>query len=766
MSPMTLHSTSRFPRRITLVAVTLLLAGMADVRRLEAHTAHPNPGGGTAGLPENATTTLISPLLTPFVDALPIPGRATPARTTNGYCVPVLPDLCFSGPLEVYDMPMLRITNHQFHSSLPPMEVWGYAGQYPGPTIEAKVGEPLLVNWINSLTNNEGKYPYWLRADTNLFHGGAASGVSGQAIRTVVHLHGAAVLPRYDGYPTNWFLPGESDQYFYGNVDFNADGQTLWYHDHAIGVTANNVYAGLAGFYLVRAEGYDERMGIRLPSGPHEIPLVFQDRDFAVTTWSENGVIRSETNLYNAGLPWHHYAVVNGKVTPYLEVEPRPYRFRILNGTNFRALALRMAMTQVDGSAFPTNVVPPSAPTFQVIGNEDGYLRSPATHVQRIATMPGERVDVVVDFSSFAGSLYTNITIQNAFGAGGNNADVVGAPFITNLMQFRVSLPLSTNGTPVVTIPQVLATNWVTTESLVSLAMTNRPVTLDLLDPTGTVPFQGPPFNLATPAYPFALINMRGFHEPITEFPQAGDIEVWEIVNLSKEAHPFHVHLLDFRVVNRQRFASDRTTLTTPWGGDPNVPPVMVGKYIIDRLAGTLQPLTAYLSINPNDLIPPQPFETGPKDVVRAAPFAVTRIVMQWPTNAMFYNTPSARSGDPSTHGRFIYHCHILDHEDNDMMRPLQLRPPWQPTLGLFNLGTPTTNAFNAFVLGYPYRLNQQYTLETTASLGTPQWTSVAGPRPTLDIPRSLWLLEPPDSQDPSRFYRILPVLPVPPVIP
>ncbi|MBL9129079.1 MAG: multicopper oxidase domain-containing protein, partial [Verrucomicrobiales bacterium] len=474
--------TSRIPHIAATVMAGCLLLAALDPRNLLAHTStsgHPGMIDDPTYLPAGATTVVITPNLTLFKDALPVPQVLRPSRQTNGYRVPVDTNLHYAGPLDVYDIPMLE-TNHQFHTDLPPIKVWGYAGQYPGPTIEAKVGVPILVNWINQLTNNDGMYPYWLLADPLLFHQGHTSSVPPQAIRTVVHLHGAAVLPRYDGYPTNWFLSGESDEYFYPNIDLNSDGQTLWYHDHAIGVTANNVYAGLAGFYLTRNEAYDAALGIRLPSAPYEIPLVFQDRDFAVTTWTNNGVVLVETNLcINQVPPWHTYPVVNGKIAPYLPVEPRPYRFRILNGTGFRSYALQMLVTDAQGNVL-TNAGTPPAPQFTVIGNEDGYLHH-ATNVSRIATMPGERVDVVVDFSPYTNLAYPYITVVNAFGngLGGTGADVVGPPFITNLMQFRVNLPLSTAIPTTMNIPSPLVTNWVDTETMRSNAVRHRSIELD-----------------------------------------------------------------------------------------------------------------------------------------------------------------------------------------------------------------------------------------------------------------------------------------------
>lgn len=756
---------SRIPHVAATVMVGCLLLAAVDPRNLLAHTTggHTGAGADPTVLPAGATTVVLNLVLTNFKDALPIPAVLQRSRQTQNYRVPVDTNLVYPGPLDVYDIPMLE-TNHWFHADLPPVKVWGYAGQYPGPTIEAKVGVPIVVHWINSLTNNDGQYPYWLLADPLLFHGGHESGLPEQAIRTVVHLHGAAVLPRYDGYPTNWFVAGESDEYFYANIDLNSDGQTLWYHDHAIGVTANNVYAGLAGFYLVRNAEYDAARGILLPSGAYEIPLVFQDRDFAVTTWTNNnGVIQVETNLCsdpNLVAPWHTYPVVNGKIAPYLAVEPRPYRFRILNGAGFRSLALQMLMTDAAGNVL-TNADVPTAPVFTVVGNEDGYLQY-ATNVSRIATMPGERVDVVVDFSSYTNAAYPYVTVVNAFGGnlGGDSADVVGPPYITNLMQFRVNLALSPTVPTNMSIPSPLVTNWISTETLLAHAVRHRSIELDLSIAAGVnVPFQGGQFNPTNGGYPFALINLTHFREPITELPHAGDVEVWDIVNLSDEAHPLHVHLLDFRVVDRQRLASDTNSRTTPWNENPKTPPVMVTNYINDRIAKKLLPLTNYLSLAPKDLKTARPFETGPKDVVRAAPFAVTRIVMQWPTNEIFYTTPSAKSGDRSTDGRFIYHCHILDHEDNDMMRPLQVKPPWQPDVDLLSSPDINPGGFNHFAIAYDHRPNQTYAVEWAADIRSPNWSPV-GTSPTLDLPNSRWLVVPESSTDPRRFYRVRGLLP------
>lgn len=193
----------------------------------------------------------------------------------------------------------------------------------------------------------------------------------------------------------------------------------------------------------------------------------------------------------------------------------------------------------------------------------------------------------------------------------------------------------------------------------------------------------------------------------------------------------------------------------------PEAPAVRNKNYINDRRAQSLKPLVNYLSLNPADLQVAQAFESGPKDVVRAAPYAVTRIVMQWPTNSMFYNTPSARSGDPATDGRYIFHCHILDHEDSDMMRPLQVKPPWQFTHTAFPTDTVDLDGDPQFQLAYPYRLNQKYRVEATTDLRTPNWRVIPGTGAVLDNPKSRFLLTLPAKGD-LEFYRVSPVLPQP----
>ena len=675
--------------------------------------AHVQTGGG------HQTGQVVPPAVTnlaPFIDPLPIPRTARPARIRSSFALPWNPNIVVTNVAE-YDMPMTQF-KHRFHSHLPEVDVWGYDGSYPGPTIRATTNVPVLVNWINRLPASYTNTT-WLVANTN-FHG-----VENQDVRTVVHLHGAATLPRYDGYPTDDFKSGFSDTYLYNNYDLNGDGETLWYHDHAIGVTANNVYAGLEGFYLLTSPGFEENHD--LPKDDYEIPLVLQDRDIQM---DENG-----TNLLyqSDAWPYHYLGVVNGVVTPYLEVEPRPYRFRVLNGANQRTFGLALQFT----NQVQTNTLP-----FYVIGTEDGFLQKTAT-VNGVNLMSGERIDLIMDFSAYGGS---NLTLINTVLGPGSNALEPSAPAIPNLMQFRVTRTWTgSNAIPGVLVP---ANEWTTTTNLVDRATVTREITLDL---TSEVPFPGSPFQTNAP-FPFALLNLAFFEDAITEKPRAGQTEIWSFINLSPDAHPIHVHLLDFRVLDRTRFRgvfSNPVNFTNP--------PAGVSDYINDRFNKRLQPLRSYLSGNPGGA---QPFEAGPKDVVRAAPYAVTRIVMTWPTNEIFYTSPSAANLDPATAGRYVYHCHLLEHEDNDMMRPLQVIGP--AASSPFELGliydssvNPSPIGDNHFLLSLQGAIpSETYRFETTTNLTAGIWTPFL-----VDVLGAMEgiVIRPPASTNGLQVYRVRP---------
>lgn len=618
-----------------LALITLVLTGRAQ-----------NHGHGTrtttqASLPMQGAQPVTN--LSMFVWELQIPSNAVPTGVVSQYgpLVQGIPIGTNTNTL-VYEIRM-RTNLHQFHPDLPAVPVWGYSdspdrlGSSPGPTIQATNGMPLYVRWINELPDT---YPDWIPAAT------VNHGVTNSDVYNVVHLHGGATRPAFDGHPTHRFRPGVTTNYYYDNIDLSAegDGETLWYHDHALGLTANNVYAGLAGLYLLRNPGFEQ--SLQLPSGAYEIPLAFQDRD--IQTNVPPATLLSDLASTNVHA-WHHLPVVNGRVAPFLKVEPRRYRFRMLNGCSFRTIGLALVSDR------PGPEGNPNVPMYQ-IGTEDGFLpntvriqRNDSKALPALRLMPGERADVIIDFTQWTNA---HIVVTNDFSAGSNAAppkepiNVMGGAFL----QFQVTSPLS--GTDTSKLPMTIHTNFVTAQQLASSnVVTTRRITLDFAIEK---PFPGLKFSQNTNL--FAILNMMDFDERVTETPRAGDVEIWEFINLTQASHPMHVHLLDFLVLQRRSFLG--------FTNDLSIVPAGVSNFISDRLLrGRPKDLTNYLDMSPQGVRFVQSNELGPKDVVHAAPGAVTSIVMRWPTNEVFF-------------GPYVYHCHILDHEDNDMMRPFELRAP------------------------------------------------------------------------------------------
>ena len=262
----------------------------------------------------------------------------------------------------------MREIESKLHRDLPPTRLWGFGSSSPGPTIEARRGHPVSVEWVNELPAR-----HFLPIDRSLH--GAGPGVP--AVRTVIHLHGGRVPPESDGYPENWFEPGGSSISFYPN---NQEATTLWYHDHAMAITRLNMFAGLFGLYLIRDDVED---ALNLPGGEYEVPLILFDRS-----------LREDGQLYypvseNPARPWTpeffgEAILANGKLFPYLDVQPGKYRLRVVNASNsrFYYLSLPSPMTQ--------------------IGSDQGLLSAPI-ELERLTLAPGERADVIVDFRNQRG---------------------------------------------------------------------------------------------------------------------------------------------------------------------------------------------------------------------------------------------------------------------------------------------------------------------------------------------------------------------------
>jgi spore coat protein A len=523
--------------------------------------------------------------LTPFVDALPIPNGIRPSGTFDG-------DPLFQVTMQVF--------RQKLHRDLPATTLWGYNGQYPGPTFEARRGQPIAVRWTNNLPNRH-MFPI-----DNTLHGDEA----GQpAVRTVVHLHGHKVLPESDGYPEAWFTNGfgQTGPFFEQRIYQYPNDQAatqLWYHDHALGATRINNYAGLSGVYLLRDRVEDN---LNLPDGAFEIPLIIQDRFFnadgsLLYPVEDNGG-DPDPRVPPVWIPefFGDTVLVNGKVWPVLEVEPRKYRFRILNASNARFYHL--TLNEARGATSTGR----SGPAFIQIGTDGGFLPAPV-RLTDLTIGVAERFDVIVDFSGTEGSTF--ILANDAKAPFPDGDDVVPE----NVMMFRVTKRLS--GRDNSSIPRFLA-----------------PV--PLLDPRASVKTRDLVLSELDSALPFenpiiALINAP-WSDPVTETPQAGSVEIWRLINTTGDAHPIHIHLVQFQILDRQPF-------------DPAQYP--------GRLVFTGPRVT-----------PPANERPAFKDTVKAMPGEVTRFITR-------FDLPSGTSARRGQKFRYVFHCHILEHEDNDMMRP------------------------------------------------------------------------------------------------
>ncbi|WP_225341022.1 multicopper oxidase family protein [Lysinibacillus capsici] len=495
-----------------------------------------------------------------FVDELPKPMIAKPkysrGQQKNDY----------------YELVMME-GQHRFHKHFPNSLIWGYNGLYPGPTIEASKDKTIYVKYKNQLP-----LQHFLPVDFTLH---AAN--DSQEVRTVTHLHGANVDWQSDGHPEAWY----TKDYRHTGPKFNKEiheytnhqpGTTMWYHDHAMALTRLNVYAGLAGFYLLR-DALEERSN--LPCGDYEYPILIQDKSF-----NEDGSLFYPDEP-PFPVPVHpsitpgfvgNTIVVNGKLWPFLDVEPRKYRFRLLNGSNRRGYVISLSNDQ---------------PMFQ-IGTDGGFLSAPQL-IQSVELLPAERTDVIIDFSSCAGQEITLLNTDTDFSDEHTNV----------IMQFRVILPLKCEDTS--EIPERLA------------------VSMDLHPHHAHIERQLP-LTATTDEFgrPMLLLNDRMYHDPATEKPSLDSVEIWNFINATPFIHPIHLHLIQFKILERRPFDLD-----------------------IYQNEGIVQ-----FTGPPEE---PRDYERGWKDTVKADAGKVTKIIMHWKDHV----------------GNYMWHCHFLEHEDHDMMRPI-----------------------------------------------------------------------------------------------
>jgi spore coat protein A len=664
---------------------------------------------------------------TRIVRAVPIPGASLDPEDITKYASPLLiPPVMPRAhtipqrggkPIDYYEISMRQLSQQILPSGLPPTTVWGYGAvsrergrgllihHAPSLTIEAQRNRPVRVKWINELVDADGNYlPHLLPVDPTLHWANPPGGTSGRDARPefattptrytgpvpiVTHVHGAiGVGDESDGYAEAWYLPAAGNipagyategtwyDFFAGKaltrfgVDWGAGyatfqypnsnrASTIWYHDHALGMTRLNVYAGPAGFYIVRGgpgdivlDTRDNSMAVlpgpapkandRFPSNKtyYEIPIAIQDRAFNI----DGSLFYPDTRAYFDGLVgpyipeggmegfspiWNpeffgNTIMVNGNTWPFQVVEQRRYRFRFLNGCQSRFLILDF------------NEIP-GIEVWQ-IGNEGGFLAAPvnmtADHENRILMGLAERADVIVDFTNvpLGRHVLANVGPDEPFGGGvpGQGFEVADPGTTGQVMEFRV--------VPAVAADPTTPAQFLGLPAITPLPAAVRTRSLGLIEKAGTgedhegEEVEGP-IEAILGTIEAGLPVEHLWMDPVTENPGVGDTEIWELYNATADAHPMHVHEVTFEVVDREGLVMD--------GEDPELPLRTNGSVTL-----------------------PEPWETGFKDTVIAYPGQVTRI------KATF-----------ATPGQYVWHCHIVEHEDNEMMRPYRIGPeqPGQP---------------------------------------------------------------------------------------
>jgi FtsP/CotA-like multicopper oxidase with cupredoxin domain len=576
--------------------------------------------------------------LAPFVDPLPIPSRLIAAE--------------HDGRLTVH----IRAGQDRFHRDLPASSIWGFEGTVPGPTIEAERGQPVTVEWRNEL---QGAFPV---LDTVAPEATDADGVPVQCLpglsggepdrhaaglpgHTVVHLHGGLTPASYDGWAENLFAPGQAAVFRY---PMEQRAALLWYHDHVMGITKLDVYAGLAGLWVVRDERERE---LGLPEGPpFEVPLLIQDRNFDL---DEQGrltgrlVHKTDPQVMEAFPP---FTVVNGKLWPVLEVQPTTYRVRVLNGSNARTYRLVLFR---DGA--------PELERITQIGTDHGLLRTPvAVPANGLVLASAERADLLVDFSDLAPG--SELTVLNTAAApfdgssfpaadAENAADLEGLLPYPQVLRFRVVGEAASRRS----IPRELATDFDPPVAEALAGAPRRAIALVERE-VGDMPNMLTMRELAVVADaedgPLVTVTDDGetiryrvvaahFEDATTFFPMLGQDEVWQLINLTGDTHPIHLHLDPFQLLSRRPIRYE-----IPDGG------------IGDRDLSA----TVTLERDPDDELEHaiDENELGLKDTVRVNPNEIVEIAVRFTTYS----------------GRYMYHCHILEHEDRDMMRPFVTMAP------------------------------------------------------------------------------------------
>ena len=604
----------------------------------------------------NSQTKFVNPL--PVIKDLGLRLDATSSKNYNAQMVQITQDLGLQG---IPGYTGTTVWAYQFD---------GLPATYPGATIVAQRDKKVKIKWENNLPG------HFLPVDASLHmaHPPIPANIMDPVAKinwirdwyaagnvpAVTHLHGGHTESASDGLPEAWFTQGFNTmgkywmkkRYYYDN---DQEAATLWYHDHALGITRLNVYMGLAGFYLLRDDNENNLINSNvLPGGDYEIEIVIQDRDFTTngelfwpakptdpsnTFWNPYTEFITENEdidhtkfdpVFPAGEPtalaefFGDFILVNGKAWPKLDVEPRPYRFRFLNGSDSRFYVLEFRDDQFAGTA----------KTFMQIGSDDGLLNNPVS-LDQFVIAPGERMDIVIDFTGLENNqIYLrNFGPDSPFGGLPIDPGDVANPNTTGqIMMFNVSKPYNS------AVPSASVNVGTTLNSITNLVVGPTIRHLGLFegrDEFGRLqPLLGGEIN--------GNIESLTWDDAITENPDLNAVETWEVYNFTGDAHPVHLHLVAFQIIDREEIFFDEEE-------DVQSKPQLQhsGQYgqgsIVDLNDVTLSGNIEY----------PPDQEKGWKDTFIVPPGYVGRV--------------KAKFDRP---GRYVWHCHILSHEDHEMMRP------------------------------------------------------------------------------------------------
>jgi spore coat protein A, manganese oxidase len=586
-----------------------------------------------------------------------------------------------------YTVYMSKSMQQVLPAGYPQTPVWGYGGNAkdsvtgkslgyvlnsPGPSFEAIRGIPIVVKYVNNITS-----PYMFTVDPtlhwadptnptlgtmrmwntfpattpgifkNIMDGMTIATLNAQTpVPLVPHLHGGEVSSLYDGGPTAWWTNGglqgltyntlkptssNAAVYYYPNEQ---PATTLWYHDHALGLTRINVMSGLAGFYLLRDP--KDLLGYTLPSGAYEVPLAIQDRTFnpdGSFNFPDDQATNPDVHPYWSPEFFGDTIMVNGLVWPNMDVSRTSYRFRLLDGSNARFYTLSLVTN--------TGAVVP----FTQIGTDGGYMKS-AVKLTELTIAPGERADIVVDFSGLPAG--TKILMKNTANTPYPDGDTVDAN-TAQIMQFTVT----SKSVPLV---QKL-------KNAVTQAVTKSGITLNYnLKATLPTPIRTrylTLYEVASDTGPLeVLVNGQKWGADISENVTQGTTEEWVIVNLTMDTHPIHTHLTQFQLVSRTPI--DTAAYNETWVSLENnkVPPYGPGDPIPTEL-----PIAGFTT---GPSVGPAPNEYAWKDTIQMNPGEAITIRLRFSPIDGTANYPF----DPTVGPGYVWHCHIIDHEDNEMMRP------------------------------------------------------------------------------------------------